>query len=186
MRIGYSIFSRATLRAAVCAVLIALYPSSLSAQNLTGHYDNWIVMADDSMALALTTDGEDTAFGLICGPQCSLFIESRIACVEGRDYRVTIEAGAASSAAAMTCKRADGGLLLVMPQDEQFLTLIASQDALSITIMRDGGVTSSYRFPLVGSEPAIGIALAARNFIKPLDAAGLAPDTGPPEPEKPR
>lgn len=184
MRIRHAIVSPLALCGA--AVFLALCPASLLAQNLTGHYDNWIVMADDTMALALTTDGEDTAFGLICGPECYFYIESRIACIEGRAYRAKIEAGSASRSALMTCKSANGGPLLVMPQDEQLLTLIAKQVDVRFAIIRDRGETSIFRFPLAGSGPAIGMALAARAYIKPLDAAGFTPIAGSPEPDKPK
>ncbi|WP_332819930.1 hypothetical protein [Sphingopyxis sp.] len=179
MRIGRPRQTSLSAWPVVAGLLIsALSPTLAVAQNLTGYYDNWILMADDTMSLALTTDDQEAAFGLVCGPECYFYIESRIGCVEGRDYPVAIETGTGGYAGVMTCKPADRELLLMMPQDERFLKLIAKQDHVRLTIDRNGGETSRFRFSLVGSEQAIGIALAARAYFKPPDAAGALPTGG--------
>lgn len=177
-----------TFRSAIVAVAglfaVALSPTHAVARNLTGYYDNWILMADDTMSLALTTDDEETAFGLVCGLECYFYIESRIPCVEGRDYSVVIEAGADGYTSVMTCKPADKELLLMMPQDERFLQLIAKQDNVRFTIASDGSEASLHRFSLAGSVQAIGIALAARTYFKPRDATRLVETAGSPEVDK--
>jgi hypothetical protein len=163
-------------RAALAGLLsLAWSPSFAVAQNLTGAYGNWIVMADDTMSLALTTDDQETAFGLVCGPECYFYIESRTSCTEGRDYIVEIAAGTGGYRAVMTCKPADKTLLLMMPQDERFLKLIAKQDLVSFAISRDDGETGRLRFSLAGSEQAVGLALAARAYIKTPGPPELTP-----------
>lgn len=172
------------IAAALSGALFLISPAA--AQNLTGHFGDWILLADDTMALALTTDGDETAFGLVCGQDCHIYIENRTSCIEGREYPVTIGAGSETLDATLSCKRVDGGLLLSMPMDERFLTLIAKQDSVRFEIPRDGGEGRVFRFPLGGSEQAMGMALAARAYIKPVDTPGLAaiagsPETGPPD-----
>lgn len=163
-------------RAALAGLLsLAWSPSFAAAQNLTGSYGSWIVMADDTMSLALTTDDQETAFGLVCGPECYFYIESRVSCTEGRDYAVDIAAGPGGYRAVMTCKPADKTLLLMMPQDERLLNLIARQDLISFAIPRDDGETTRLRFSLVGSDQAVGLAMAARTYIKTPSPQGLAP-----------
>lgn len=49
---------------------------------------------------------------------------------------------------------------------------------MRFTVLRGGEETSLFRFSLAGSEQAIGMALAARAYIEPLDATGLAPISG--------
>ena len=164
---------------ALSAALFLLSPAA--AQNLTGHFGDWILLADDTMALALTTDGDESAFGLVCGPDCQIYIESRASCVERREYPVTIGAGSGTYDARLTCKRVAAGLLLMMPMDERFLKLIAKQENVRFEIPREGGEERVFRFPLGGSEQAIGMALAARAYIKPVDTPGLVAIAGSPE-----
>ena len=171
------------MAAALSVVLFLISPAA--AQNLTGHFGDWILLADDTMALALTTEGDETAFGLVCGQDCHIYIESRISCIEGRDYPVMIGAGSETLDAALACKRADGGLLLMMPMNERFLTLIAKQDSVRFEFPRDGEKGRIFRFPLGGSKQAIGMALAARAYIKPINTPGLAAVAGAPETDLP-
>ncbi|MBA3941179.1 MAG: hypothetical protein C0520_08225 [Sphingopyxis sp.] len=181
--IKQSIFPiRSGLKWIAVALSVALFLiSPAAAQNLTSHCGDWILLADDTMALALTTDGDETAFGLVCGQDCRIYIENRTSCIEGREYPVTIGAGSGTLGATLACKRVDGGLLLTMPMEERFLTLIAKQDSVRFEIPREGGEAQVLRFPLGGSEQAMGMALAARAYIKPGDTPGLAAIAGSPE-----
>ncbi|WP_447932500.1 hypothetical protein [Sphingopyxis fribergensis] len=151
-----------------------------AAQNLLGDFGDWILMGDDTMSLALTTDGENIAFGLVCGPDCHIYIEPHEPCTEAQAYPVTFETGAGALQVTMTCTASEGDPLLVMDQDERFLPLIAKQERLRVTIAREGGRLSRFDFPLAGSEKAIGLALAASGFIvTPMDPAGLDRIAGP-------
>lgn len=169
---------RRGLFTAVLAVTL-LSPFRALAQDLEGHFGDWILMADDRMSLALTTDGGAAAFGLLCGPDCFIYIESAEPCSEGRDYPARIEAGSGAYELTMTCKRSDGGVLLTMPHDAPFMRLIDGQDSVRFTIPREDGKPSQFRFPLAGSAKAIGLALAARAYIKALDSPGLSRDAPP-------
>ncbi|OWQ90643.1 hypothetical protein CDQ91_20115 [Sphingopyxis witflariensis] len=138
-------------------------------------------MADDRMSLALTTDGGAAAFGLLCGPDCFIYIESAEPCSEGQNYPARIEAGSEAYELTMTCKRSDGGALLTMPHDAPFMRLVDGQDSVRFTITHEDGKPSQFRFPLAGSAKAIGLALAARAYIIALDSPGLSRDAPPPD-----
>lgn len=140
-------------------------------------------MADDRMALALTTDGENTAFGLMCGPDCLVYIEAREPCIEGREYPARIEAGTSDYTVTLACKAEEGGPLLVMSYNERFARLIAGQKSVGFTVTREDGKLSVFRFPLAGSDKAIGLALAARSYIKLAGSPGLQRLAGPAKPE---
>lgn len=164
--------ARCAMVAALGAALL-LQAAALS-QDLTGNFGDWILMADDKMSLALTTDGEKTAFGLICTPACQIYIEGREACTEGRTYPVRIEAGSDGYAATMTCKATDGGPLLMMPHDDRFLALIARKESVAFAVTREKGEESRFRFPLAGGAKAMGLALAASAYIEPGGTGAVA------------
>ncbi len=165
--------SRLSLRScrrAAGAIMIAgaaLFSTPAGAQNLLGDFGDWILMGDDTMSLALTTDSDNIAFGLVCGPDCHIYIEPHEPCIEARSYPVTLETGADTLMVTMTCTASQSEPLLVMDEDKKFLAMIAKQESLLVTITREDGRLSQFRFPLAGSELAIGLALAASHYIAP-------------------
>lgn len=167
---------------AAIAAAALLAPSLVRAQDLAGSFGDWILMADDTTTLALTTDGTDSAFGVICGPDCYVYIETRDSCIEGRAYPARIEAGGTGFSAMMECRFAEGERLLVMPLEERLLKLIAGKESLGIAVERDAGASSHYHFPLAGSAPAIGLALAARDYIRPGASSTLGALADPVDP----
>lgn len=162
--------------ASIAAILLALLlpPASLSAQNLTGSFDDWIVLADASMSLALTTDDSNHALGIVCGPDCFVYVESGEPCLEAHVYDARLKAGENSYSVQMQCNPSESGPLLVFPLDEHFLALIDHERMLAIAIRRDDGTSSLVQFPLAGSGPAIHLAMALRPYLRPTDAKGLS------------
>lgn len=154
---------------AAAALAVLLDPAPATAQNLAGDFDDWIVMADGAMSLALTTDDNNRALGIVCGPDCFVYVEDEKPCVEGHIYSARLEAGGDNYSTPMECKPSESGPLLVMPLEDRLLRLIDKEETLGIAIERDEGPPGLVHFPLAGSGPAIDLALAMRPYLLPAD-----------------
>jgi len=160
------------LAAGLLALLLS--PASVLAQNLSGNFGDWIILADTTMSLALTTDSDSHALGIVCGPECFVYVENEEPCLEAHIYSARLEAGGDSYSAKMECKPSASGPLLVMPLEDRLLAMIEDEERLAIAIRRDDGTPSLIYFPLAGSGPAIHLAMAMRPYLLAADAEGLA------------
>lgn len=153
-------------RLAAIIIALALFPPShVAAQGLSSTPGDWIVMADEAMSLALTTDDHGTALGVACGPDCILYIESDHRCADGRLHPVTIAAPTDIYGIEMACHLVGARYLLVVPPDARFLRLADAGGVVKFIVAEEDGRADIFRFSLAGSAEAIALVLATSQHV---------------------
>lgn len=140
-------------------------------QSVIGSHGDWVVLADEMMTLALTLGEAETAFGLVCGPECFFYIESDQPCADGLDYSTVAETTNGGRALTMTCRLVEGRYLLTAPSEDALLRALGECVAVKFVVPGEGGSPNLFRFSLDGGARAMAAAIAA-NGQRPQPGSG--------------
>lgn len=140
------------------AGLLVCWATSARAQDVETPHGDWMFGADANLAAASTTNGQGVMLGLVCSPNCVIYISSDMPCRADRDYDGSMESTAGNHPVRFTCQLVEGRFTLLASPTEAFIDAAAHAETLTFRVTLDAGATA-FSFSLRGAYQAIYVAL---------------------------
>lgn len=128
------------------------------AQEVTATYGDWVFGADSELAAASTANEDGQMLGLVCSPNCLLYISSEMPCREGAQYDGTMESTLGDQPTRFLCRLVEGRFALLATPTEALIDATRQAETLRFRVPLESGMTT-FRFSLNGAYRAIYAAL---------------------------
>ena len=118
-------------------------------------YGDWTFRPSKDYAFSTTKNTSGSAFGVVCGKSCSVFVNFMRTCTSKNDYPVMVNSSAGAFHLYLRCHILEGRHLLSADISDQLLDAIESGGEIGFAVPLDGGQFSVSRFSLNGAMPAM-------------------------------
>jgi hypothetical protein len=141
------------------ALLSAVSAWPAHAQAQSGEFGDWVFGIDTALTAASTGAADGSRYGMVCGQNCLIYIESDRRCREGALYTGTSQSSARNFDVQWRCHHLEGRSVLTAVPNEDFMAVISQCAEVTFSVALEEEHPDVFRFSLGGAYEAISRAL---------------------------